>query len=113
MPSPLRLPQQEWEERIKKLRSDAEALGVTEPSAAELMALAGEAVGLLWVGLSPAVVAASCRASLLAGVPVVAGLPLGQLVWDAENTVARLQGQGGGALKVVLQEPVPEEPAKS
>ena len=108
MATPLQLPQQEWEERIRKLRSDAEALGATEPSAAELMALAGEAVGLLWVGWSPEVIAASCRASLLAGVPVVAGLPLGQLVWDAEATVARLQGQGGGALKVVLQEPVAE-----
>ena len=109
MASPLQLPQAEWEERVRKLRSNAEALGATKPSAAELMALAGvEAVGLLWVGWSPELIAASCRASLLAGVPVVAGLPLGQLVGDAEATVARLQGQGGGDLKVVLQEQVAE-----
>ena len=38
----------------------------------------------------------------------MAGLPLGQLVGDAEATVARLQGQGGGDLKVVLQEQVAE-----
>ena len=70
------------------------------------MALAIEAGGLLWVGWSPEVIAASCRASLLPGVPVVADLPLAQLIWDSVNIVARPQGQGGGALKVVLQEPV-------
>jgi hypothetical protein len=69
----------DWNDAITALAARAERLAAAPAarvSVNERADLAGEAFRLLWLSLSPAVVAASCRASALLGEPLLCSVPV-------------------------------------
>ena len=72
----------DWNDHLDRLAERAERASAAPAAAvtlAERASLAAEAARLLWLALTPAVIAASCRATSLLGEPVLAGVaPLDQ-----------------------------------
>ena len=72
----------DWNDHLDRLAERAEraaAAPAATVTLAERASLAAEAARLLWLALTPAVIAASCRATSLLGEPVLAGVaPLDQ-----------------------------------
>lgn len=100
---------EEWRERLLELEKRADRLRHDPGPAIEARArLALDALALLWPALTPELVGASVRASLLAGLPVVVGRPLALALLDTEQTVADSQGLEG--LEVMRCPPLLQPP---
>lgn len=83
---PLPLAEPGWRQRLECLAGRAEALVGRRSNPQQEAALAVEWLGVAWPALSPALIAGSCRASLLLGSNVVlAPAPADQLLEVAER----------------------------
>jgi hypothetical protein len=96
----------DWSERLWALEARAEKLAAAAPTSVSVearAALASDAGCLLWLALTPAVVAASCKASALLGEPLLCSVPPVEAQMFALNQL-RLAG--------VLNEPELPDPAE-
>ena len=114
----------DWQESLWALGDRAEKLAAAPAARVSLDArveLAKEAFRLLWLSLSPAVVAASCKTSALMGEPLLSAVPL---VEEQMMVLHRLRKAGvlsqpdefGGEAEAVQPaepEPEPDEPAEA
>ena len=113
----------DWNDHLDRLAERAERAAAAPAAAvslAERASLASEAARLLWLALTPTVIAASCRATSLLGEPTLAGVaPLDQqlLAAHALRDAGALERQVEGQQREPVAEPAEvvhveeEEPA--
>jgi hypothetical protein len=74
---PLALGEAGWRRRLEDLAGRAESLVGRYCTLQQTTKLALELVGLTWQAIGPETIAATCRASLLLGQPVIMGWQVG------------------------------------
>lgn len=112
-----------WEGQLERLARDAEALAAAEreagPKLKDRIELASRGFSLLFLSLSPQVIAASCRATAQLQEPVLAGVaPLDQQIRDARRVrrsgLAKVAGMEVAQPELITADdsiPIPTPPA--
>ena len=97
--------QNDWLELVGELAGQATRLQAAEVADADAVRdLACRWFELNWAAITPRWVSACCRASQLAGMPMLASLPGGLMLWETEAQLADLQGAPAAPVMVMPQE---------
>lgn len=107
---PSTISQEEWAARVREILQESDRLTAGIPSMQACADLMIWALGVLWTGLSPEVVALSCRESLVVGHPVIVAPPveeqLQHLAERLEEPRRLAHEVGDGVVRVNVTPPV-------